>query len=422
MKSATLIVSLSFFFFGASVSAQGPGFSGSYFLSLQPSIRANGMAGASAAAAENDALALASNPGHLGVMMAERYFSAAFYPAKTNWLPQLAPDLTYDAKTFLFGFNLKRLSRKIPITLGVGYTKVFINLGEQIITGELDPTPLGVFQSWERANLWSAGAGIDCLIKAGIGWNFKNLESNLAPQVANTAQAGDGRTQANSRDFGFAASAPLVEIAAQVTKKSFKIKPGLQPFFDAGFGYAQSNIGHAVASIDGAQAEPLSKVSRSGISFKAGLLLSLSRLRWRIFSVERVNEAEQTSAGKFRFGGIRYTPRRGDINIWKHVILGKGSPALIAKKGWEFDFFELLSIRAGRYFDPSGRVSYKTSGFGVRLAGVLKYQRYFNPQGNSVLNFISRHFEGEYEFSRINAGEGHPLEGTKYRGIRLSIF
>ena len=186
MKSATLLVSLSFFFFGDAVSAQGPGFSGSYLLSLQPSIRANGMAGASAASAENDALALVSNPGHLGAMMAGRYFNAAFYPAKTNWLPRLAPDLTYDAKAFLFGFNLKRLNRKIPITLGIGYTRAFINLGEQIITGELDPTPLGTFQSWERANIWSAGVGIDYLIKAGIGWNFKNIKSNLAPQVANT--------------------------------------------------------------------------------------------------------------------------------------------------------------------------------------------------------------------------------------------
>jgi hypothetical protein len=67
-------------------------------------------------------------------------------------------------------------------------------------------------------------------------------------------------------------------------------------------------------------------------------------------------------------------------------------------------------------------VSYKTSGFGLRLAGVFKYQRYFGPQQNSVLNFVSRHFDVEYEFSRINAGEGHPLEGEKFRGIRFSIF
>jgi hypothetical protein len=355
-------------------------------------------------------------------MMAERYFSAAFYPAKTNWLPQFAPDLTYDAKAFLFGFNLKRINRKTPITLGVGYTRAFIDLGEQTITGELDPTPLGTFQSWERANIWSVGLGVDYFIRAGIGWNFKSIESNLAPQVTNTTQVGDVRLQANAHDWGLAATAPLLDIAAQVTKKSLQIKSGWQPFLDAGFGYAQSNLAASTNYIDDVQAEPLPKASRSGISLKAGLLLSNARLRWRFFSVERVNEAEQPMAGRRSLGGIRYARMRSDIDIWRHVILGKGSSTLIAKKGWEFDFFEIVSIRAGRYFDPSGRLTYKTAGFGLRLAGVFKYRRYFSPQRNDALSFISRHLDIAYESSHINAGEGHPLEGTKYRGIRISIF
>jgi hypothetical protein len=380
------------------------------------------MAGASAASAENDALALVSNPGHLGTMMAERYFSAVFYPTKTNWLPQLAPDLTFDAKAFLFGFNLKRINRKIPITLGIGYTRAFINLGEQTISGELDPTPLGTFQSWQRANIWSVGIGIDYLIRAGIGWNFKSIESNLAPQVINTSQAGEVRLQANAHDWGLAATAPLLDIAAQVTKKSLKTESGLQPFLDTGFGYAQSNVAKITNYIDDVQAEPLSKVSRSGISLKAGLMLSIARLRWRFFSVERVNEAEQPLAGRISLGGIRYARIRSDIDIWKHVILGKGSSTLIAKKGWDFDFFELISIRTGRYSDPLGRVTYKTTGFGLSLAGVFKYHRYFSPQRNNVLSLISRHLDVAYESGHVNAGEGHPLEGTKYRGIRISIF
>jgi len=156
--------------FGTSALAQGPGSAGVLFLLIQPTPRANGMANASVASTESEALGIVFNPAHLGRIAVERHLMLELYPSKTNWLPQLAPDLGYDAKTILVGYNFKPLNKRIPVSFGVAYSRIFIDLGEQIFTGELDPTPLGVFHSTERANVWSIGVGFDYLVKASPGF------------------------------------------------------------------------------------------------------------------------------------------------------------------------------------------------------------------------------------------------------------
>ena len=107
------------------------------FLLIQPSLRANGMAGTSVASAEHDALSIAFNPAHLGLATLNRTFQFEFYPSKTNWLPGFNIDgLNFDAKSFLIGYKFK-IKDRIPASIGAGYTKIFINHGTQNITGEM---------------------------------------------------------------------------------------------------------------------------------------------------------------------------------------------------------------------------------------------------------------------------------------------
>lgn len=58
------------------------------FLLIQPSVRANGMAGTSVASLNHGALSIAFNPAHIGIAAFERSVNLEFYPSKTNWLPQ----------------------------------------------------------------------------------------------------------------------------------------------------------------------------------------------------------------------------------------------------------------------------------------------------------------------------------------------
>jgi len=413
-----------FFLSSASASlAQGPGSAGALFLLIQPSLRANGMAGASVASVETDAIGIAFNPARLGVAALNNYFAAEFYPSQIQWLPQLAPDIRYDARTVLFGCNFKRLGKSIPISLGIGYTRILIDLGAQIITGEIDPTPIGTFHSTERAGVWTFGVGVDYVVKAGFGWSFKHIESNLAPRFSDNQKV-DGKAKASAHDLGFVAHLLIDEIIARWAKTSFEIRPGLRPSLGLGLGYSQSNIGKEIVYIDASQADPLPRIARAGLSLNAGLALSREKQTWRIFSFERLNEAEQLLVRSDRGRNVRYAKFLGDIDIWDNVFLGKGGSSIITHRGWELRFFEIFSLRRGHHEDALGRVYYDAEGIGLSLIGTLKASRYLSPQlgDSALLYFLVNHLDIQYNSSSLDAGAGHPLDKTKFKGISVRFF
>jgi hypothetical protein len=295
-------------------------------------------------------------------------------------------------------------------------------LGEQIITGENDPTPLGRFHSTERANVWTFGVGVDYLVKAGIGLSFKDIESNLAPRDAAAGPRG-GQANATAHDFGMVACLPINEVVSQLAGKSLEIQPGLRPFLGTGLGYSKSNIGDKITYIDASQADPLPRIARAGFNVNAGLALSTKKQSWRLFAFERLNEAEQLLVRRDR-GRITYAKLLGDIDVWDHVILGKGGTTIITKKGWELRLFELFSYREGRHKDALGKVYYHTEGIGLSLTGVLKAIRYLNPRAvdHAVLGFLANHIDVQYNTGSLDAGEGHPLDATKFKGISVSFF
>jgi hypothetical protein len=415
---------LSLIFLGAASSAlaQAPGTAAVVFLLIQPSLRANGMGGAAVASINNDAIGITFNPARLGVQALGNYFAAEFYPAKTAWLRQLAPDLEYDARTIFGGYNLKRLNKKIPVSVGVGYSRIFIDLGKQIITGEFDPTPIGTFHSTERANVWAFGIGFDYLLKAGIGWSFKDIESNLAPRGGiNSFPSGAGK--ASAHDFGFVADLPVSGLISRFTGKPLQIGSSFFPSAGIGFGYSQSNIGDPIIYISAAQADPLARTARIGLSLNAGLSLSRNARAWRIFSLEHLYEAEQllVRVARARPNKVTYEKWLGDIDFWQNVVLRKNNPKIITKSGWELSFFEIVSLRVGHYRDPLGKVDYNTSGVGISLHGLLAAIRY-QQSHEAVIDFLINHFDLQYNYSNYDTEAGHPLSDTNFHGIGIRIF
>jgi hypothetical protein len=412
MKKLLFILPFIQFVCANSVLAQGPGSAGASFLLTQPSPRANGVAGASVASTESDAIAITFNPAQLGRIAFDRCFTLELYPSKTNWLPQFAPDFRYDAKTVLFGYNFKRFNKSIPISLGVGYTRLFIDLGEQDLRNEYNE-PLGTFHSTERAGVWTLGVGFDYVVKAGLGWNFKHIESNLAPTVYNTPQRDDGQAKANAHDFGMVAYLPIEEFVSRLGGKTFENQPGLRPFYGIGLGYSKNNIGETDAA--------LPRTARIGTSLNAGLSFSKAEQTWRLVSFEHIYEAEDLLLQRNSQGEIDYAGPLGDIDFGDNVILRKDNPDIITKKGWKLSFFEILAIRGGHYEYPLDEVRYDTDGLGFSLHGVLKAIRHFNPkfQDDPMLNFLYNHIDIQLESSNL---DGSFLSGTEFQGITISVF
>lgn len=281
MKTLRSISALVLFSIVTTASAQAPGSAAATFLLIQPSLRANGMGGTSVSSVENDALGIAFNPARLGVWANENFFMAEFYPAKSDWLAGLAPDIFYDARTFIAGYDLKKLDHRFPVSLGVGYTRVNLDLGEIVVTGPDDPTPIAVWHTVERAKLWTVGLGFDYWIKAGFGWSFKSIESELGPAINLVYPAS---TSIKAHDFGVVLYAPGEEIIARLTGKTLELRPGVRPVFGVGLGYSKSNIGDAISYIDAAQADPLPRTARVGLSLNAGLASTRHGRPWRLVS------------------------------------------------------------------------------------------------------------------------------------------
>ena len=173
-----------------------------------------------------------------------------------------------------------------------------------------------------------------------------------------------------------------------------------------------------------AQADPLPRMARIGVNINAGVVLSRDQLSLRMVSFERLLEAEDLLVIRYPDGDFKYKNWLGDINIWDHVIRNRADSDVVTKKGWELSFFEFISFLSGRYKDPLGRVIYNTGGIGFSLSGLVKGLLYFNPKLKDIsfLTFISHHLDVQYNSSKYKIDKGHPLAGTKFEGITISIY
>ena len=386
------------------------------FLLIQPSLRANGMAGASVASAEHDPLSVAFNPAHVGLAALNRPFQFEFYPSKTNWLPQSNIEgLNFDAKSFLIGYKFK-IHNRIPASIGAGYTRVFLNLGTQNITSETSPEIIGVFQSSEHADIFSLGMGADFGIKIGLGFNYKRIDSNLAPGIAG------GRASVNAYDIGLIAHLPLLETFSKLTHRNTKISERFRPFLLTGLGYSRSNMGSKISYFNTAQGDPLPRVARMAVSVNTGIIYSNGDLSFRLVDFEWSSEARDLLVKRSPTGNITYQGVFSDIGLFDNVITGNSKPGIETSRGWELNILELISLRHGRYEDAGGAVFYDTDGFGLRSSGLFKIAFILVPQlkSNAILSFLGNHVDVQY--NKFTAGPGHLLDGTKFKGVRVSFF
>lgn len=387
------------------------------FLLIQPSTQANGMGGVSVATISSDPVAMAFNPAQLGLLQGKPLFSVEIYPTSANRLPALASNISYDTKSFAFGYPVNSGEKPARFRFGFGYTRINLNLGEQVIVGEDSPEPLGTISSFERANIFTFAAGFDYIVKLGFGYSFKSIESNLAPVGAGSNnEIAEARPTAH--DFGVMVSLPVFDYFAP----GYSFARGvLKPLLSATIGYSQSNIGGTVSYISNSQADPLPRVARIGVGINAGL----AKDDWRLFAFDWSREAEDVLVRRNEIGSeIRYEKFLGDIDFFDEVIFGNEDSNSIQKTGWAYNFFEILTVRRGRHHDLAGRVIYNTKGTGVSLRGIVKTIDKLSPSmnENNLFDFLLRHVDVSFESSEWQTGLGHPLSGTKFNSIRVSLF
>ncbi|RMF70102.1 MAG: hypothetical protein D6743_00780, partial [Calditrichaeota bacterium] len=202
------------------------------FLLISPHARVGGMGEAFVGLAD-DVSAVYWNPAGLAFQKG-RQFTSMYQPL----LPQ------FDLQDLYYLWGAYRQSIEGLGTVGINVT--YANYGQQLITDETGPDPIGTFNSNEYAITLSYATLLSETF--GVGVNVKFIRSNLS-SVGAGAEKGNGQANAFAFDVG-------------ILKKNIFVKR-------LNFGLDISNIGPKIAYVDASQADPLPTNFKAGFAYRA---------------------------------------------------------------------------------------------------------------------------------------------------------
>ncbi len=396
------------------------------FLLIAPDPAGNGWGGVSTAVVSDNPTASIVNPGQLGLLSLDTYFAASMYAPKTRWFPQYAlPDLTYDVTAVNGGVNLARtFGLGLPISIGVGYSRVHLNLGTFAVTSSNGPQVIAKVSSWEQSECFSLGAGIDYFVRLGIGMNYERIESNLAPIVTEQGQT-TGKANGTAVDLGVLLEIPVIDIIGKLQEKPVTCGWGLTPVANISAGYARQNHGNSITYMDVAMSDPLPRNAVVGLSTEIGLALIVDGEPWKVFAFTLAREAEDLLVVRHADGTFEYQSGLGDISFFKHIIQGRLNdderPEL--HKGWQLAFGDAVFVRGGTFLESPryGNRHYATLGYGIRLGGFLRLLSAVAPeyQPGDVLSFIAAHIDLAYDHAEYSTSG--PLSSTAFNAVSIVI-
>jgi len=406
----------------ASSSAHAQGETAVPFLLITSSVEGNGMGGISASVPTDNAMSVIANPGQLGLLSLKNFVTAGTYTEKTEWLPQFhQSDLTYNTSAINVGLDLTRVTPlPFPVSVGLGYSRVVLDLGEFIVTGSASPDEIGRFNAYEKSESFSVGVGLDYLIKLGVGFNFKSIESNLSP-IGTEQEVVGGKANLSAMDYGVMLRIPITDIVSSSRPAPLELFPKVAPLLDVTMGYARSNVGDEVKYFDMDQPDPLPRNATLGLSIEMGLVSKAFSSDWKILSLTWARQVEDILVKRNPDGGFEYRGWFGDIEPIDNLILGKWGGNVELRKGWQFEVGEIVSVRGGS-FTGTGFLDYRTSGYSIRLSGLLKLIEAMDRSivAGTWLGFVRDHIDLQYHSSSYGESTS-PVSGTSFRGLNLVI-
>ncbi|MBD3289128.1 hypothetical protein GF337_10015 [candidate division KSB1 bacterium] len=361
----------------------------------------------------DDPMATLFNPANVGLMAQDYYFASSFNSPKIEWLPSFAGDLYYHCNSFTAGINLKDIIG-IPVSYGIGYNFRQLDMGKQVITNEFGPEPLGYFDSWDESRELSMSFAMDYFVRASIGFTHKNIKSKLALEAL---------VETNAYDLGFILKIPVIVLAERFELFKAENRFSLKPYFVPGFYYSVTNIGDKVAYIEASQADPIPRNASVGMNIDTGLRYEFRNYLIELFSFQWAREADDLLIKTYSDKPSEYVTGLKDISFWDNILLGKANDKAITKKGWQYNFANIFSLRKGGYEDIEGKVMLVTEGYSINFLQPLKLYIAFNNL-TSEDNFFRKlimHLNVQYHHSEYDAGAGHPLDNTKFNAYVISL-
>ncbi len=398
------------------ISLSQPGSSAVPFLTIQTSVEANGMGGISTVANASSPSAMLFNPAQLGMHTQSNFFSTEVNTQKTQWLPSFnLSDLYITNSSFVFGTKIP-LTERSTISVGIGYSRLYLNLGKFVLTSEGDPSSAAVFEGHEASDNFSGGIGIDNGVKIAAGMTLKRITSALSP-IGSVQDGGSGTARLWAMDFGLVGTLPIVPFLERLDDVA---ENSAAPFVSLSGAYALNNFGGDFSYI-GSQSDPLPRTARLGLSFNAGLMYRANSVLFELLNVTIAREAENFLFNRFNDGNWEYTGSLiGNINFTQDVLQAEAHGYVSVRRGFSIGLFETVTIREGSY-QGDGEMVYNTSGFSISTLGVSKFIASFIQErvGFDPIEFFASHLEIRYNHSSYS---DHPiLGGTEFDTIVFSL-
>jgi len=408
------------------------------FLLISPAAVSNGMGETSVALYRDDPLAFLTNPAHLGMFSRSHVFSGGY--ASSDWLPGLRqPDLSLKTFGFNGGVNFRDLFGFEPeISIGVGYSRVRLNLGTFAETSPDGPEVISTFDAYETADHYSAGIGFHSWIHLAAGYTIKQVHSALAPFNVQ-GQDRKGETDISMHDFGFVAVVPVMEIAGRIRNAPVTLLDDFLPILNLSMGLSKNNMSDGmVVYTDPANPDPLPRYARAGVGCEVGFDYGADDVVWRPVSFSWTREANDLLVNRYPApvndqGAVigdppppDYRGGFGDIRFVDNLILGKSNADAIVKTGWQLELGEILSLRGGRVHETPGRGdnNYSTSGYTIRMAGIVKILQVARvPLGpDNLFRSILTHLDIRYTHSEIDMDiPAQPKDGTEFSSLTVVL-
>lgn len=317
------------------------------FLLISPGARAAGMGEAFVAVAD-DATAAYWNPAGLAFQTGREVTLMHM-----QWLPQLVSDMYYEYLAY---------KHHVPSLGGtIGGNVIFLNLGEQVQTGEHGPEPLGTFHSWDLAVTFCYGTQVTPHLGLGVG--MKYIHSNLAPMGAGQ-EKGKGVGSSFAVDFGLLYRLPI-------WKRRIS------------FGLNLNNMGPKITYIDAAQADPLPT------SLKIGFAVKLLDMEYNKLTLAGDTNKMLVRGKEDDEGNWTYDPfYKAIFTAWGDGSISDQIHRLVSSVGLEYVYNNMIFLRVGYYYDEEGKVKYPSFGAGLQYASF------------------------RFDFAYVAAEQGHPLSDT----------
>jgi hypothetical protein len=403
------------------------------FLLISPSTEMNGMGETSIATVTDDPFGSYRNPAILGWQSFHSYFS--FSRNWNKWLPNFTTSEKYRTFGFAVGSDLAKLSPTIShISIGLAYSNISMDLGEFERRGELNED-LGTFSANESSQQLTLSSAINSWVTFSAGASLKWISSELDAQSIWYK----GTAKVFAADIGFFLNVPTIDISSRWLHQSLEIAPNYSPFFDISFGTSWTNIGNKVTYIQASQADPLPRTIHNGIGFDLGVSYKSNDRSFRLLSLQWTIEASDLLV-RWNCDTIRnsdgviisingpswqYQSGFGDLQYASDLIRGDSNPFVEKRKGWEFNFIELFSIRGGSVEGASDHRFVKTSGFSINPLRFFKVWNAIYPEfiTDDTFRYILTHLNIRYSQSEWDTPNNsfHPLDGTKFYGLYISF-